>query len=676
MLPLRDTDPREVGGYQLLGRLGEGGQGVVFLALGPTGSRAAVKLLAPTTDPLVRSRFLKEVAAAQQVAGFCTAQVLDAGIFERRPFIVSEYVSGPSLVEVIQQHGPRTGAVLERIAVATLTALGAVHAVGMVHRDFKPGNVLLGPDGPVVIDFGLAAVPGMTTTGLSGQVAVGTPAFMAPEQLAGVRVSAAADMWSWAVTIAFTGTGELPFKGESLTATAYAILHSEPTVAPLPEPLGSLVYRCLSKDPATRPSALGALSELAAAGARLVGPLPPVAPALPADAGSPRPPGAPAAPPEPRPDTDNGLIGDRPAATQQPAAAEQRAAAEQPAAKAQLAATEQPAAREQPADREQSAATEQRAGMRRSARRGSGRARWHWRTAAVLASILLVAGVAGTALVLARRGATPEQLTGGHGGAGQQSGARQQTGPGQQLPAAATARAQAVGWILREVSRATVVGCDTQVCNDLINQRFPAGDVLRLGPESNDPSGCGLVVVTPAIQAQFGNRLASVFAPAVIASFGSGNAKIDIRLVFPGGTTGYRAVQQTYQHDRKVADRELLTNSRIKLSATARRQLLSGDIDPRLPMLIAAMVQRHPVHIMGFGGSSPGGGPASLLRWVDVARVSGTHLTGAAFLGWVQSLIHVQRAEYRHARIQQGTSSTGQTVLRIEYLAPSPLSQP
>ena len=230
MLPLRDTDPREVGVYRLLGRLGEGGQGVVFLAVSPTGSRAAVKLLPPTTDPLVRSRFLKEVAAAQRVARFCTAQVLDAGIFERRPFIVSEYVSGPSLVEVVEQLGPRSGAVLERIAVATLTALGAVHAAGMVHRDFKPGNVLLGPDGPVVIDFGLAAVPGMTTTGLSGQVAVGTPAFMAPEQLAGVRVTAAADMWSWAVTIAFAGTGELPFKGESLTATAFAILNSDPAV--------------------------------------------------------------------------------------------------------------------------------------------------------------------------------------------------------------------------------------------------------------------------------------------------------------------------------------------------------------------------------------------------------------------------------------------------------------
>ncbi len=279
ILPLRDSDPHEVGGYRLLGRLGEGGQGVVFLAAGPTGSQVAVKLLPSTTDPQVRNRFLKEFAAAQRVARFSTAQVLDAGFFERRPFIVSEYVDGPSLIEVVEQDGPRGGPALERIAVATLTALGAVHAVGMVHRDFKPGNVLLGPDGPVVIDFGLAAVPGMTTTGTSGQVALGTPAFMAPEALAGARVTAAADMWSWAVTMAFAGTGELPFRGDSLTAVAFAILHSEPTVGRLPEPLGSLVHHCLNKDPAGRPSARDALREFVAAGVRLVGPMPPMAPA-------------------------------------------------------------------------------------------------------------------------------------------------------------------------------------------------------------------------------------------------------------------------------------------------------------------------------------------------------------------------------------------------------------
>src|SRR5690242_16044851 len=311
MLALRDTDPREVGGYRLLGRLGEGGQGVVFLAEGPDGSPAAVKLLPPTTDPQVRSRFLKEVAAAQRVARFCTAQVLDAGIFERRPFIVSEYVSGPSLVEVVEQFGPRGGGALERIAVATLTALGAVHAAGMVHRDLKPGNVMLGPDGPVVIDFGLAAVPGMTTV-LSGEAAIGTPAFMAPEQLAGTRVTAAADMWSWAVTMVFAGTGELPFKGESLTATAFAILHSEPNVGRLPEPLGSLAHRCLNKDPAARPSARGVLGELVAAGARLMGSMPPMVSAPATDEETSSPQRASGAPPEPLQGNGDGLIGAEP----------------------------------------------------------------------------------------------------------------------------------------------------------------------------------------------------------------------------------------------------------------------------------------------------------------------------------------------------------------------------
>ena len=613
VLALRETDPRQVGGYRLLGRLGEGGQGVVFLAVGPAGTQAAVKLLPPTTDPQVRSRFLKEVAAAQRVARFCTAQVLDAGIFERRPFIVSEYVSGPSLVEVVEQLGSRGGATLERIAVATLTALGAVHAAGMVHRDFKPGNVLLGPDGPVLIDFGLAAVPGMTTMGPSGQAAIGTPAFMAPEQLAAERVTAAADMWSWAVTMAFAGTGELPFRGESLTATAYAILHSEPKVGRLPEPLGSLVHRCLNKDPAVRPSARGALSELVAAGARLVGPMPPIASALDTDektAGSEQ---VLAALPEPRVGSGDGLIAG--------------GLASRP----------------------------------RRRRRKNGRAARRRRAAVLLTSILLVAGAGGLAFTLSWPGASLEQLTGG----------RVQNSP---LAAEATARKQAITWILHQVSPAAVVSCDTLVCADLVRNGFPSSNLSPLGPGANDPLGSELVVATATVRNQFGSRL-GVYAPAVIASFGTKNARIDIRWVYPDGAKVYRAALPAALRVRKGADAQLLTNSNIWFSTTAREQLRSGQIDPWLPPLLALMAHIHPLRIVDFSSQSPGGGPASLMRWVDVATtVKAAHLTRAAYLSWIRSFIDTQRAEYQPVWVQQVTLPNGQAVLRIGYGAPSPLS--
>ncbi|HEV2252467.1 MAG TPA: serine/threonine-protein kinase [Streptosporangiaceae bacterium] len=608
MLALRDTDPREVGGYRLLGRLGEGGQGVVFLAEGPAGSPAAVKLLPPTTDPQVRNRFLKEVAAAQRVARFCTAQVLDAGIFERRPFIVSEYVEGPSLIEVVEQLGPRGGATLERIAVATLTALGAVHAAGMVHRDFKPGNVLLGPDGPVLIDFGLAAVPGMTTMGPSGQAAIGTPAFMAPEQLAAERVTAAADMWSWAVTMAFAGTGELPFKGESLTATAYAILHTEPHVGRLPQPLGSLVYRCLNKDPAARPSARGALSELVAAGALPIGPMPPIASALGADEKT-----VLTALLEPRAGSGDGLIaGD-------------------------LAS--------RPHRR------------RRKNRRASRR-----RRAAVLSTlILLVAGAGGVAFALSQRSPPAGRLAGRNVHISQ-------------LAAEALARTQAITWILNQVSPAAVVSCDTQVCNDLASKGLPLSQLSPLEPGSNDPLGSTLLVATATVRNQFGPRL-GVYAPAIIASFGTGNTRIDIWWLYPGGAAAYNAALPSALRYRKGADALLLRNGNIRLSAKAKEQLLSGLVDPSLPDLLAIMAHSHPVYVVDFASQSPGGGPASLLRWMDLATtVKTAHLTPAAYLGWMQSFIGTQRAEYRPAWIQPITPRTGQAVLRIGYGAPSPLS--
>jgi len=436
---------------------------------------------------------------------------------------------------------------------------------------------------------------------------------MAPEQLAGERVTAAADMWSWAVTMAFVGTGELPFKGESLTATAFAILHSEPHVGRLPEPLGSLVHRCLDKDPAVRPSARGALSELVAAGARLMGPMPPMVSALDTDEKSASSQRAPAAPPGPQAGSGEGLIGGGLASR----------------------------------------------GRRR--RRENGRASWRWRAAALLTLILLVAGAGGFAFTVSRRGASLERLTGGQARIGQ-------------LAAEAAARTQAITWILHQASPAAVVSCDAQVCADLASSGFPSSNLLPLGPASNDPLGSDLVVATATVRNQFGSRLA-VYAPAIIASFGTGTDRIDIMWVYPGGAGAYRAALPAALRVRKAADAQLLTNSNIGLSATARAQLLSGQIDPWLPLLIVTMAHSHPLRIVDFASQSPGGGPASLLRWVDLATtVPAAHLTRAAYLGWMRSFIGTQRAEYHPVWVQQVTLRTGQVVLRMGYGAPSPLS--
>jgi len=539
---------------------------------------------------------------------------LDAGIFERRPFIVSEYVDGPSLVEVVEQFGPRPGAALERIAVSTLAALGAVHAVGMVHRDFKPANVLLGPDGPVVIDFGLATVPGMTTTGMSGQVAIGTPAFMSPEQLAGERVTAAADMWSWGVTIAYAGTGQLPFRGESLTATAFAILHSDPNIRSLPEPLDLLVHRCLSKDSADRPSAREALGVLVAAGVQLGAPMPEMASELATDAKTARSHHASfAGPPERRRSSGDGPNGGRSAFG------------------------------------------------RRSGRRGIGRTRLRWRAAALLSVIVLLGGASGLAYALSPRG-TSERLADRHDGSSRG------------LATEAAIRTQAITWILHQVSRGALVSCDSQLCADLASSGFPSANLLSLGPLSNDPLGSNLVVATSDIRAQFGSRLASVYAPGIIASFGSGNARIDIRLVYTGSAESYRASQSAALRAREAAETQLLTNSDITFSATARAQLLGGEVDPRLPLLIVLMAASHPLRILDFLSQSPGGGPASLLRWADFATtVPAAHLTPSAYARWIRALIDAQRAQYRPAWVKQVTLANGQTMLRVGYGAPSPL---
>ncbi|MFC7732455.1 bifunctional serine/threonine-protein kinase/ABC transporter substrate-binding protein [Actinomadura keratinilytica] len=261
--PLLPDDPTRIGAYTLTGRLGEGGQGAVYLGRDAGGRQVAVKLLHArlSRDPAARSRFVRELEVAQRVAGFCTARVLDADIDGNRPYIVSEFVSGPSLAALVRDEGPMDDSALLRLAIGTATALAAIHRAGIVHRDFRPQNVLMGAGGPRVIDFGIARALGDDTAIVTSQV-VGTPAYMAPEQVAGGAIGPAADMFAWGGTLLFAATGRPPFGGDSVPAVMHRVLHAEADVGVLPGPLAEIVGACLAKAPERRPSAQDVLLRL------------------------------------------------------------------------------------------------------------------------------------------------------------------------------------------------------------------------------------------------------------------------------------------------------------------------------------------------------------------------------------------------------------------------------
>ncbi|WP_155370523.1 serine/threonine-protein kinase [Catellatospora vulcania] len=265
--PLRPTDPRELGGYTLLGRLGEGGMGSVYLARDPQDSLVAVKVIRADLagEPEFRQRFRSEVERAKQVPPFCTAEVLDADPDHDSPYLVVEYVDGPSLSSVVQQRGPLTPANLHGLAIGVATALTAIHGAGVIHRDLKPSNVLLAPGTPKVIDFGIArAVEGQPGNTRTDQL-IGTVAYMAPERLdtkARKALTPAADVFAWGAVVAFAGTGRVTFTADSMPAVAVRIMTAEPDLDGLTGPLRELVEAALSKDPADRPTARDLLDRL------------------------------------------------------------------------------------------------------------------------------------------------------------------------------------------------------------------------------------------------------------------------------------------------------------------------------------------------------------------------------------------------------------------------------
>ncbi|WP_163549071.1 protein kinase domain-containing protein [Candidatus Frankia nodulisporulans] len=256
-VPLDADDPRELGSYRLLGQLGKGGMGKVYLGRSAKGRLVAIKVIRneAVSNPEFRARFRLEAETARRVARVCTAEVLDADPDAEWPYIVTEFIEGETLSRYVQRNGPLADANLEQLAVGVAAALTAIHSAGIIHRDLKPANVILSPFGPRVIDFGIARTAD-AGSGLTGDLQqLGTPAFMSPEQIESSPITSAVDVWAWGGLVAYAATGHYPFGEGSAQVLLYRALHEDPRLDDVDAALRPIVWLAMRKDPNGRPSA-------------------------------------------------------------------------------------------------------------------------------------------------------------------------------------------------------------------------------------------------------------------------------------------------------------------------------------------------------------------------------------------------------------------------------------
>ncbi|MBB1254305.1 serine/threonine-protein kinase [Streptomyces alkaliterrae] len=272
IMRLRREDPRVVGSFKLHRRLGAGGMGVVYLGSDRRGQRVALKVIRPdlAEDEEFRTRFAREVSAARRIRGGCTARLVAADLDAARPWFATQYVPGPSLHDKVHEGGPLSAAHVAAVGAALAEGLVAVHEAGVVHRDLKPSNILLSPKGPRIIDFGIAWATGASTLTHVG-TAVGSPGFLAPEQVRGAAVTPATDVFSLGATLAYAATGDSPFGQGSSEIMLYRVVHEDAHLSAVPPALAPIVAACLAKSPEDRPSTLQLslrLKEIAAREAR------------------------------------------------------------------------------------------------------------------------------------------------------------------------------------------------------------------------------------------------------------------------------------------------------------------------------------------------------------------------------------------------------------------------